>query len=57
MPIARLHGSQLTLDYFETNGLDLPILVEKKEGLGLTVPPSNFSIQDVENYVGMCLVF
>ncbi|XP_041347850.1 histone lysine demethylase PHF8-like isoform X2 [Gigantopelta aegis] len=52
IPITRLHGSQLTIDYFENNGLEVPILVEKKEGLGLTVPPSNFSIQDVENHVG-----
>ncbi|XP_071081601.1 histone lysine demethylase PHF8-like isoform X3 [Haliotis cracherodii] len=52
IPILRLHGSQLTKDYLDKNGFDTPILIEKKDGLSLTVPPSNFTIQDVENHVG-----
>lgn len=49
----RLHGSELTPDYLRESGFHNPIMVEKKEGLGLVVPPSKFSIQDVENLVGM----
>ncbi|KAJ8302297.1 hypothetical protein KUTeg_021284 [Tegillarca granosa] len=52
IPILRLHGGELTPSYFRENGFSIPILVEKKDGLGLIVPPSNFRIQDVENNVG-----
>ncbi|XP_064632054.1 histone lysine demethylase PHF8-like isoform X2 [Lineus longissimus] len=52
IPMLRLHGSQLTTEFIEKNGFNLPIMVEKKDGLGMSVPPSSFSIQDVENYVG-----
>ena len=48
----RLHGSELAREYFNKHGFDTPILVEKKDGLCLTVPPRTFTIQDVENYVG-----
>ncbi|KAL4226132.1 Lsd1/2 complex PHD finger containing protein Phf2 [Mactra antiquata] len=52
IPIIRVPGYALDKSYFEKNGFDVPILVDKKDGLGLTVPPSNFTIRDVENYVG-----
>lgn len=52
IPILRLHGGEMTPSYFRENGFSIPILVEKKDGLGLIVPPSNFRIQDVENNVG-----
>ncbi|CAC5396487.1 PHF8 [Mytilus coruscus] len=52
IPLLRLHGSELTPEFFNKNGLDTPILVEKKDGMGLTVPPRSFTIQDVENNVG-----
>ncbi|XP_056000006.1 histone lysine demethylase PHF8-like isoform X2 [Ostrea edulis] len=52
IPIARLHGSELNIEYFKKHGFNVPIVVERKEGLGLVVPPAQFSIQDVENYVG-----
>ena len=54
MPLLRLHGSELTVEYLEKNGFELPILVEKVDGLNVKLPPSNFSIQDVENHVGAC---
>lgn len=47
----RLRGQQLTLPYLHSNGFTQPILVEGKDGLGLHVP-QNFTVQDVENYVG-----
>ena len=53
IPLLRLHGSELTPEFFNKHGFSTPILVEKKDGLSLTVPPRTFTIQDVENYVGM----
>ena len=52
IPIRRLHGSQLTPDYFDSEGFDVPLLCEKKDGLGLAMPPTSFSIHDVEQLVG-----
>lgn len=52
LPLLRLHGSELIPEFFNKNGLDTPILVEKKDGMNLTVPPRTFTIQDVENNVG-----
>ncbi|ESO88867.1 hypothetical protein LOTGIDRAFT_125461 [Lottia gigantea] len=52
IPILKLQGSQLTKSYCEKHKFDTPILIDKKDGLGLCVPPSNFTINDVETYVG-----
>ncbi|KAK7907402.1 hypothetical protein WMY93_016014 [Mugilogobius chulae] len=40
------------MDYLEENGFNEPILVQKKDGLGMSMPASTFYISDVENYVG-----
>ena len=45
-------GGLLTKSVFEENGFNLPLLVDKKDGLGMTVPPPSFTIQDVEDLVG-----
>ncbi|XP_054982610.1 lysine-specific demethylase PHF2 isoform X2 [Sorex araneus] len=50
--VARVPGSQLTLGYMEEHGFTEPILVPKKDGLGLAVPAPTFYVSDVENYVG-----
>lgn len=50
--VAKLSGSQLTMDYLEENGFNEPILAQKKEGLGMSMPAPTFYISDVENYVG-----
>ncbi|XP_051873924.1 lysine-specific demethylase phf2 isoform X1 [Pristis pectinata] len=50
--IQRLTGTQLSLGYLEENGFTGPILVAKKDGLGLSLPPLTFSVSDLENYVG-----
>lgn len=50
--MARVPGSQLTLGYMEEHGFMEPILVPKKDGLGLAVPAPTFYVSDVENYVG-----
>ncbi|CAK7300988.1 Lysine-specific demethylase PHF2 [Vulpes lagopus] len=50
--VVRVPGSQLTLGYMEEHGFAEPILVPKKDGLGLAVPAPTFYVSDVENYVG-----
>ncbi|XP_030050132.1 histone lysine demethylase PHF8 [Microcaecilia unicolor] len=45
-------GIQLTVEYLEENSFSVPILVLKKDGLGMTLPSPTFSISDVEHYVG-----
>ena len=49
-------GGLITKAFFEENGFNLPIMVDKKEGLGMTVPPPSFTIQDVEDHVGESLI-
>lgn len=50
--VVKLSGSQLTVDYLEENGFNEPILAQRKEGLGMSMPAPTFYISDVENYVG-----
>uniref|UniRef100_H2MCM0 Lysine-specific demethylase PHF2 n=1 Tax=Oryzias latipes TaxID=8090 RepID=H2MCM0_ORYLA len=50
--LVKLSGCQLTLEFLEENGFDQPILVQKKDGLGMSMPAPTFYISDVENYVG-----
>lgn len=50
--MVKVPGSQLTAEYLEENGFAEPILVPKKDGLGLAVPAPTFYVSDVENYVG-----
>lgn len=52
--VSRMPGGQLTLGYMEEHGFTEPILVPKKDGLGLAVPAPTFYVSDVENYVGEC---
>lgn len=47
-----LKGQQLTLQYLQTNGFENPIIIDGKDGLDMTLPPSNFCVLDVENYIG-----
>eukprot|EP00800_Vazella_pourtalesii_P008917 TRINITY_DN2281_c0_g1_i1.p1 TRINITY_DN2281_c0_g1~~TRINITY_DN2281_c0_g1_i1.p1 ORF type:complete len:524 (+),score=100.94 TRINITY_DN2281_c0_g1_i1:373-1944(+) len=47
-----LTGNELTENYLSTNGFSKPILVRSLEGLGMRVPPSDLTIQDIERYVG-----
>ena len=54
IPLIRVSGHELTKDYLEKTGFNHPIIIDRKDGLDLKVPPSNFTIQDVENYVGEC---
>ncbi|XP_035388208.1 lysine-specific demethylase 7B [Electrophorus electricus] len=47
-----MQGSQVTQRYLERHGFRYPIGVAHAEGLGLRLPPSHFSVKDVERYVG-----
>ncbi|XP_051545027.1 lysine-specific demethylase 7B isoform X2 [Myxocyprinus asiaticus] len=50
--LEQMQGSQVTQRYFERHGFRYPIAVPKMEGLGLRLPPPDFSVKDVERYVG-----
>uniref|UniRef100_A0A672QCR5 Lysine-specific demethylase 7B n=1 Tax=Sinocyclocheilus grahami TaxID=75366 RepID=A0A672QCR5_SINGR len=50
--LQQMHGSQVTQRYLERHGFRYPIAVHKMEGLGLRLPPPDFSVKDVERYVG-----
>ncbi|XP_066553868.1 lysine-specific demethylase phf2 isoform X1 [Amia ocellicauda] len=50
--VVKVTGSQLTVDYLEETGFTEPILVPKKDGLGILMPAPTFYVSDVENYVG-----
>lgn len=54
--MVKLSGSQMTLDYFEENEFNEPILIQKKDGLGMAMPAPTFYVSDVENYVGKCFM-
>ncbi|XP_074595274.1 lysine-specific demethylase 7B-like [Brevipalpus obovatus] len=42
-----LPADELNVVYLIKNGFDCPILVRDKQGLGMRVPPSNFSVENV----------
>ncbi|KAE8583274.1 hypothetical protein XENTR_v10020473 [Xenopus tropicalis] len=50
--ILKPQGAQLTVEYLEENSFSVPILVLKKDGLGMTLPAPTFTVSDVEYYVG-----
>lgn len=47
-----MKGHQLDLEYIENNGFSNPILIKDPAGLDLKVPPSHFTVDDVELAVG-----
>ena len=47
-----MKGEQVTPRYLERHGFHYPIAVTEMEGLGLKLPPTSFSVKDVEEYVG-----
>ena len=49
--VHRLHGSEVTRDYFERTAFCSPVLVEQQEGLGFVVPP-NITVSDIERCIG-----
>ena len=47
-----LSGDQFTIEYLQEHGFTKPVLVECKDGLGIVVPHSSFTVADVEKHVG-----
>uniref|UniRef100_A0A3P8UG40 PHD finger protein 8 n=1 Tax=Cynoglossus semilaevis TaxID=244447 RepID=A0A3P8UG40_CYNSE len=45
-------GAQLTVDFLEEHSFSVPVMVLRRDGLGMTLPPSSFSVNDVEHYIG-----
>jgi len=56
LPLVVVRGFELTEDYLVKNGFRRPILVHCKDGLDLQVPAEHFSVQDVEEHVGMMMI-
>nr|XP_023016137.1 jmjC domain-containing histone demethylation protein 1-like [Leptinotarsa decemlineata] len=50
--VKEMHGNELNVAYFQRHGFSTPLLFKEKTGLGLRVPTSNFSINDVRMCVG-----
>lgn len=50
--VKEMHGPELTLAYIQRYGFQVPLLFREKTGLGLRVPTSNFTINDVRMCVG-----
>ncbi|KAL0113587.1 hypothetical protein PUN28_012621 [Cardiocondyla obscurior] len=50
--VKHVKGHQLTFQYLQINGFENPIIIDGKDGLDMVVPLSNFSVIDVENYIG-----
>lgn len=47
-----VRGQQLTLQHLQASGFENPIIIDGRDGLDMTVPPPNFSVYDVESYIG-----
>uniref|UniRef100_A0AAR2M000 PHD finger protein 8 n=1 Tax=Pygocentrus nattereri TaxID=42514 RepID=A0AAR2M000_PYGNA len=45
-------GAQLTVDFLEERSFSVPVLVLRRDGLGMSLPPSSFTVSDVEHYIG-----
>ncbi|KAJ7184115.1 jumonji superfamily protein [Mycena filopes] len=50
----RMHGSDVTVEWLEEDedAMMEPIVVEKVDGLGMKMPPSDFTVEDVAELVG-----
>lgn len=49
-------GHNVTNAYLDETQFRSPILVENAAGLGLVVPPSSFTADDVEKHVGKLII-
>lgn len=47
-----MRGQALTLPWLISKGFTRPIFVDSVEALGMKLPHDNFSVRDVERYVG-----
>ena len=49
--VKELKGEEVTVEYFQRTGFNVPLFVREKVGLGMTAPDS-FTVTDVKNAVG-----
>lgn len=49
-------GAQLTVEFLEEHSFSVPVMVLRRDGLGMTLPPSSFGVSDVEHYIGKVLI-
>lgn len=50
--VTRLSGEQFNLQYLLHSGFTNPVLVVKKDGLGLVMPPEDLTVSDVMDFIG-----
>lgn len=50
--VLHMRGQQLTETFLYTQGFEKPIVIDTIDGLDMSVPPENFSLYDVEAYIG-----
>ncbi|KAH7942066.1 hypothetical protein HPB49_020118 [Dermacentor silvarum] len=50
--LTRLNGDQFNLQYLLHSGFTNPVLVSKKDGLGLVMPPEDLTVSDVMDFIG-----
>ena len=50
--IQEMSGEEVNLKFFQQNGFEMPILITKKDGLGIKVPEKSFTVNDVCQCVG-----
>lgn len=50
--VLHMRGQQLTEVVLAQQGFDNPIVVDARDGLGMTMPSENFSLYDIEAYIG-----
>ncbi|MBN3301491.1 PHF8 demethylase, partial [Amia calva] len=50
--LLRPSGAQLTVEFLEERSFSVPVLVLRRDGLGMSLPPPSFSVSDVQHYIG-----
>ncbi|XP_064613441.1 lysine-specific demethylase 2A-like isoform X2 [Liolophura sinensis] len=50
--VETLTGTEFTLKYVQETGLENPIVIHDKTGLGMRIPSANFQVSDVKQCVG-----
>lgn len=48
-------GAQLTVEFLEEHSFSVPVMVLRRDGLGMSLPPASFGVSDVEHYIGKIL--
>jgi F-box and leucine-rich repeat protein 10/11 len=53
-PFQRLKGNLVGLEWLEEDDAAMrePVVIESPEGLGMKMPPNNFSVEDVVQLIG-----